>query len=180
LRSDLLKALTPLAAREVEDRASALPLPPLLAEYRDNSNAHTLNNAADIRDLMLRVSTRWKVPHVDVCIRAFSEVERQRTQSRINHLAEAGEYNSFGAIAAVVTVILGTIRVTLLFLDRTMEERFIDAYVTSTRMWEYAVGLVIAAASAWLIGKILGVLWCRLRLLVFLLRVWLRARRHAI
>lgn len=176
LRSDLLKAFAAPAAHAVEDLAGVSVMPSPQVAGPAGPAGRTLHGAADVRDLMLLVLTRMKIPHVDVCIPAFSDVERQRAQSRIRQLAEAEDYNSLGSIAAVATLIIGTIIVTLRFLGRTMEQRFVDAYVSTARLWDHAIGLVVATICAWLAGKILGVLWCRLRLLMFLSRVRHRAR----
>lgn len=177
LRSDLLKAFTASLSPAVEGQSNLHSQPPLPKEIQEAvGESHILRGAADALDTMRYVATHWKIPHISVRISTFAELDRQRTQSRITYLAEAGEYQSLGAVAAVATIIVGTISVTRKYINRSMEERFVDTYVTSTRLWEYAVGLAVATACAWMAGRILGALWCRVRLLLFLFRVWYRAR----
>jgi hypothetical protein len=179
-RADLLKAFTPgrpPPTPSITGQASA----PELSLTRETApepagGRFVLHSAADAGRLAFHVATHWTVPHIVVAIDRFAEVDRQRAQTRITHLAEVSEYQSLGAVAALVTIVLGTIRVTWQFTERTMEERFVDTYVTSIRLWEYAVGLAVAAACAWLVGRWIGALMCRLRLLIALGRLWYRAR----
>jgi hypothetical protein len=154
----------PAAAREMPARADA------------GTDRRVLHTAADLRRLVIYVATHWTVPRVEMAIDRFAELDRQRAQTLITRLAGISEYQSLGAWAAVVTVILGTIRIVQSFNQRTIEQRFVDTYVSSAGLWEYAVGLAVAAGCAWFAGKWLGALWCRLRLLLALFRLWLRAR----
>jgi hypothetical protein len=179
-RADLLKAFTPstsLQPRSIAEPASSPALSPTRKTAPEPAGSRwVLHSAADAGRLAIHVATHWTAPHIVVAIDRFAELDRQRAQSRITHLAEVGEYQSLGAVAAIATIVLGTIRVTWQFTERTMEERFVDTYVTNLRLWEYAVGLAVAAACAWLVGRWIGALACRLRLLLALCRLWYRAR----
>jgi hypothetical protein len=185
----LLKALTQIIAPpEAAPEAShaAVPRPSAGPESAEQAGAesevhphtdrHILHTALDARRLVTYVATHWTVPHIEVALDKFAELDRQRAQTRITRLAGISEYQSLGAWAVVATVILGTIKIIWSFNDRTLEQRFVDTYVTSSGLWEYGLGLLVAAACAWFAGKWLGALWCRLRLLLALCRLWLRAR----
>jgi len=179
----LLKALTQFMApppAAVGTPAALVPEPSAVhatPAMRDaGTDRRVLHTAADLRRLVIHVATHWTVPRVEVAIERFAELDRQRAQTRITRLAGISEYQSLGAWAAVVTVILGTIWIVQSFNARTIEQRFIDTYVTSVGLWKYALGLAVAAGCAWFAGKWLGALWCRLRLLLALCRLWLRAR----
>jgi hypothetical protein len=145
-------------------------------EPHPHADRHVLRTALDMRRLITYVATHWTVPHFEVALDKFAELDRQRAQTHITRLAGISEYQSLGAWALVTTVILGTIKIIWSFNDRSMEQRFLDTYVSSSGLWEYGLWLLVAAACAWFAGKWLGALWCRLRLLLALSRLWLRVR----
>jgi hypothetical protein len=184
----LLKAITQFIAPPAAAETHQAPVPQSSAareataqaaaetHTRNHADRHILHTALDARRLVTYVATHWTVPHIEVALDKFAELDRQRAQTRITRLAGISEYQSLGAWAVVATVILGTIKIIWSFNDRTLEQRFVDTYVTSSGLWEYGLGLLVAAACAWFAGKWLGALWCRLRLLLALCRLWLRAR----
>lgn len=176
----LLKALTQFLSPQAAAEVRTIPVPEpaavraaVVQEAHDRRVVHT---AADMRGLIVHAATHWTVPRIDVAIDALPELERQRAQTRITRLAGVSEYQSLGAWAVVVTLVAGTIWIFYSFNGRTMEQRWIDTYVSSWGLWEYALGLVIAAGCAWIGGKWLGALWCRGRLLLALCRLWQRVR----
>jgi hypothetical protein len=176
------QAISPPAAAESRDVPVA-PLPAVReaaaeagAQTHARTDRHVLHTALDMRRLISYVATHWTVPHFEVALDKFAELDRQRAQTHLTRLAGISEYQSLGAWAVVATVILGTIRIIWSFNDRSMEQRFLDTYVSSAGLWEYGLWLLVAAACAWFAGKWLGALWCRLRLLLALSRLWLRAR----
>lgn len=180
----LLRALTQVMAPQpvpadtgVAPVAEPVRETPASPAVPTHAMAHkVVHTAADMRRLVIHVATHWTVPHIEVALDRFAELDRQRAQTRITRLARVSEYQSLGGWAAVITVIIGTTWIVQSFTQRSIEQRFIDTYVTSAGLWKYAMGLAVAAACAWLGGKWLGALWCRLRLLLALCRIWLRAR----
>jgi hypothetical protein len=184
-RAVLLKALTQFMAPPPEP-ADTPPAPvPATAVAREalanagadpDTDRRVVHTAADTRRLVLYVATHWTVPRIEVAIDKFAVLDQQRAQTHITRLAGISEYQSLGAWAVVVTVILGTISIVHSYNDRTIEQRFVDTYVSSAGLWTYAVELALAAGCAWFAGKWLGALWCRIRLLLALCRLWLRAR----
>lgn len=179
-RAVLLQTLTQFIAPPA---AADTRQPPVLqhsgerdALAESDTDKRVLRTAVDVRRLIAYLVTHLAVPRIEVALDGLTDLQRQQAQTRITRLSEVSEYQSVGAWAVVVTIILGTIRISTSFLERTEAERFIDIYVTSAGLWEFAVGLVIVAACAWVAGNRLGALWCRLRLLLALYRLWSRVR----
>lgn len=183
----LLKALTHFISPP-EPATTRLALDPMTtasdvqaqAEVEAQAESHparrVVHTAADMRGLVAYVATHWTVPRIEVALDQLAELDRQRAQTRITQLAGVSEYQSLGPWAAVVVLVLGTIWIFHSFNGRSMEQRFVDTYVSSSGLWEYALGLLIAVGCAWFAGRWLGALWCRLRLLLALSRLWLRVR----
>lgn len=119
-----------------------------------------LRSAADVRKLALRLFLPRRTPRIVLLFDVFPELEQQRTQTRITRLAEAGQYQYGGPVLAAAVLLLGAAH-----LIRTLQDD-----------WRYMLWLAIATGSAWLAGRWLGAVWCRLRLQLALLRLWRRVR----
>ncbi len=141
-----------------------------------STDRRILHTAADMRRLVTYVATHWKVPRVEVVIDRFAELDRQRAQRTSRGWPESGEYQPLGAWAAVVTVILGTIWIVQSFNERTIEQRFVDTYVTSAGLWKYGLWLALAAGGAWIAGNAWEHCGAGSGWLLALCRLWLRAR----
>lgn len=131
-----------------------------------------LRSASDILRLMAQVATRWRLPKIIVELGALAELQRQRAQVRLTHLAGIGAVQYGGAVAASAVLLVGVADILRRHIMVVNDEPTTDA-----QSLERLLLVVLAALGAWLAGKMLGAVWCRARLLLALLAVWIRVLR---
>ena len=169
-RADLLKAIeASLSGRlppEVRDVLPAL----VQADRSAVRNRHDLHSAADVAPLVAQLLTRWVVPRIGVLIESLPEDVRQRSQTRINHLVGASEVQYAGPVAASVVLLVGAARIASTYVQAT------NIMGSPAQPWGRIGLLLLATALAWLAGAALGAIWCRLRLILTLLRLRRRVR----
>ena len=178
-RSDLLKALD--AARSAAPGPEAQHDPPLadrssgtahsLPAARTTPNRWDIRAAADIGRVVRRVVFRWAAPRIAVLADSLSEHDRQRAQMRINKLISSCENHYAGPVLGAVVLLVGGARIASSYIQAT-------TFTGPTgQPWGRIALLLLAAGSAWLAGAALGTIWCRLRLMLALLRLRRRVRR---
>lgn len=145
------------AAAGAIDASGAAPLPRRgWFGLRPRRSSLALRTTTDITRMSLRLLAPWWLPNIKV---GFAEtlpsLEVQRAQMRITQRVEACQRLFLGPLLAAATVVVG------------------GFYL----VWKWSRDLndlttvVLATACAWVAGNALHLAWCRLRLLLELLRL---------
>jgi hypothetical protein len=117
-----------------------------------------LQDAADINRLIIRLFTRWTLPHVEIHIQSLPAVVVQMFQNRISRI-QAVPTGGLALILACAAVLVG-------FLKAWIDIRSI--IWTFIQVGQYLGLVAIAALYAAAIGKGIGVISMRVRLMLVL------------
>lgn len=132
---------------------------------RIRRKAFVVAGARDIGRLVVRLLLPWWLPRIELgALEQLGPQRLQRAQHRIRARQDAFDRMVLGPVLAACAVLAGTF------------------YIVWRWNWDFSdlARVAMAAAAVWIAGNLLNLLWCRLRLLLSLLRLywWMRAARR--